>query len=114
GRRADAVQQAHVDEYRERHGSSDPPQRITPRLLLVHSFAHALIRQMSLDCGYSTASLRERLYVEEGERDMCGLLVYTASADADGTLGGLCRQAKPDRFVPLVLRAVHSSGCCSS
>jgi hypothetical protein len=113
-RRAAAVHQAFVDEYRERHGGGEPPIRVTPRLLLVHSFAHVLIRQMSLDCGYSTASLRERLYVEEGERDMCGLLVYTASADADGTLGGLCRQARADRLVSLVCRAIRSSAWCSS
>ena len=39
--------------------------RITARLLLVHSFAHALIRTISIDCGYSSSALRERLYVSE-------------------------------------------------
>ena len=39
---------------------------ITPRLLLVHSFSHVLIRQISVECGYSASALRERLYVSEG------------------------------------------------
>ena len=65
------------------------------RVILIHTFAHQFIRQISLECGYSMASLRERLYVERnGERDMCGVLIYTASSDSEGTLGGLVAQAK--------------------
>ena len=33
------------------------------RYLLVHTLAHILINQLVFECGYSTASLRERLYV---------------------------------------------------
>ena len=33
------------------------------RYLLIHSFAHILINQFVFECGYSTASLRERLYI---------------------------------------------------
>ena len=44
-----------------------PAWSITPRYLLVHTFAHALMRQLTLECGYSTAALRERLYVSEGD-----------------------------------------------
>ena len=32
------------------------------RYVLLHSLAHALIRQFSLECGYTTASIRERIY----------------------------------------------------
>ena len=32
------------------------------RFVLLHSFAHAVIRQFSVECGYSMASLRERIY----------------------------------------------------
>jgi Domain of unknown function (DUF1998) len=111
--RAAALQAAFEEDYRERYGV-ELPIRVTPRLLLIHSLAHALIRQLSLDCGYSTASLRERIYVDDGERDMCGLLIYTASADADGTLGGLCRQGSADRLIHLLRRAIRSCEWCSS
>ncbi len=71
---------------------------VTPRLLLIHTLAHALMAQLTLDCGYSSTALRERLYVRDGERAMAGLLIYTATTDDDGTLGGLQRQGEPQRI----------------
>jgi hypothetical protein len=112
--RAAQVDAAFRADMQERYGERPPGRAVTPRLLLIHSIAHALIRQLSLDCGYTTASLRERLYVGEGEQDMCGLLIYTAAPDADGTLGGLCRQARPANLVRLVERAVVACAWCSS
>lgn len=66
-----------------------------PRVILVHTFAHHLIREISLSCGYTMASLRERLYVGDGEHGfMGGVLVYTSTPDSEGSLGGLVAQAK--------------------
>lgn len=90
------------------------PRRITPRLLLVHSLAHALMRQLSLDCGYSSASLRERIYVGEDTWDMAGLLIYTASPDSDGTLGGLARQGEAATLARSVEGALAALRWCSS
>ena len=71
-------------------------QTINPRLVLLHTFAHLLINRLTFECGYSTAALRERLYVSTLERaPMAGVLVYTAAGDAEGTLGGLVRMGKP-------------------
>jgi hypothetical protein len=101
--------------WRERQGEeADPPPVITPRLLLVHTLAHILMRQLSLQCGYSTSALRERLYVENGEPGMCGLLIYTSAADSDGTLGGLVRQGTGSRIEQLLTDAVRASEWCSS
>ena len=58
------------------------------RYLLLHSIAHLLIRQFGLDCGYASASLRERLYSATGPDPMAGILIYTASSDSEGSLGG--------------------------
>ncbi|MDR9778553.1 DUF1998 domain-containing protein, partial [Rhizobium hidalgonense] len=53
---------------------------LSPEFLLIHTFAHLLINQLIFDCGYSTASLRERLYVNNSlDMEMCGVLIYTAS-----------------------------------
>jgi hypothetical protein len=112
--RAARIDAAFQADLRERYGEKVPARTITPRLILIHTLAHVLIRQLSLDCGYTTASLRERLYVADGEHDMCGLLIYTATPDADGTLGGLCRQAQPGNLVRLVERAIVASAWCSS
>ncbi|MDG6912541.1 MAG: DUF1998 domain-containing protein [Nitrososphaerota archaeon] len=88
-----------------------------PRLVLVHSFAHLLIRELSLACGYSAASLRERLYVSRGSNsqpEMSGVLVYTSSSDSEGTLGGLVAQARnANALLEHVRRTVAASSICS-
>lgn len=102
-------------EWRERHGAASSPERsITPRFLLAHSFAHALMRQLTLDCGYSSTALRERLYVGDSTTAMAGVLVYTASTDDDGTLGGLQRQGDPQRIERTVTAALQAQAWCSS
>lgn len=103
-----------TSEWNARNPDKPKPFSASPRLLLVHTFAHALIRQLTLECGYSTASLRERLYVSEGKDGMAGLLVYTATPDSDGTLGGLQRRAMADLLGPTVIGAVLSAQWCSS
>jgi hypothetical protein len=90
---------------------SDPDRQVTPRLLLLHTLAHVLISQLSLECGYPAASLRERLYASER---MAGLLIYTAAADSAGSLGGLIAQAAPDRFCDTVLEAMAQAEWCSA
>lgn len=91
--------------------------RITARLLLVHSFAHALIRTISIDCGYSSSALRERLYVSEadGQRPpMNGVLIYTGSPDSEGSLGGLVRLAESSQLERIVLQTIRGTRWCGS
>jgi hypothetical protein len=85
------------------------------RYLLVHSFAHILINQLVFECGYSTASLRERLYVSsDPAAPMAGFLIYTAAGDSEGTLGGLVRLGQPDRIAKVIEKAVTRSAWCSA
>lgn len=88
-----------------------PPTTLLPRFILLHTLAHLLIRQLSLNCGYSSSSLRERIYAGS---DMCGLLIYTASADSDGSLGGLVQQGLKDRFGATMRSTLESAQWCSS
>lgn len=101
-------------EMAEERGFS--PRVITPRFILLHTLAHLLIRQLAFECGYGSASLRERIYCNETPNQpyMAGILIYTASGDADGTLGGLVRQGRPDFLSDLVSKAVTSGYWCSS
>ena len=101
-------------EWNSRNDGKEKPYPASPRLLLLHTFSHALIRQLTLECGYSSAALRERLYVSEGTDGMAGILVYTATPDSDGTLGGLQRRAMPDLVEPTFKSAVRSFQWCSS
>lgn len=92
----------------------DVPEEVAkalPRFLLLHSLAHLLIRSVSLECGYSVASLRERVYAGP---DMAGLLLYTATPDSDGTLGGLVQQGREDRLRHIIRRAISDARWCAS
>jgi hypothetical protein len=77
--------------------------------------AHLLIRQLAFECGYDSSSIRERLYVSTTPgAEMAGLLLYTASGDAEGTLGGLVRQGEPDRLDETLLAGLRNAAICSS
>jgi hypothetical protein len=84
------------------------------RYLLLHTLSHMLIRQMSLECGYSSASLAERIYHDLDGRPAAGILIYTAAPDSEGTLGGLVSLGEPDRFGGLFRDAVDEARWCSS
>src|SRR5581483_8809091 len=53
---------------------------------LLHTVSHLLLTAVSLECGYPASSVRERVYAGESGY---GVLLYTGSPDAEGTLGGL-------------------------
>lgn len=88
----------------------------SPRLVLLHTLAHVLIRQLSFECGYSISSLRERIYCSSPDtgKSMAGILLYTAAGDAEGTLGGLVRQGEPDRLISTMMKALQNAEWCSS
>jgi hypothetical protein len=75
-----------------------------PRYVLLHSLSHLLITAMSLACGYSASAIRERIYVTGSG---CGILLYTGTPDAEGTLGGL---VEVGRDIGLHLRAALEYG----
>lgn len=86
------------------------------RYALIHSFSHALMRQLALEAGYSAASIRERIYCDDGNGGlpMAGLLLYTAAPDSEGTLGGLVSQGEPQRLGRHVRKALEAMELCSS
>jgi hypothetical protein len=90
-----------------------PP--VTPRFVLLHTLSHLLIRRLAFECGYSSASLRERIYSKvPGSEAKAGLLIYTAAGDSEGTLGGLARQAESGRFRETLLLALQDAAGCSA
>lgn len=116
-------EEAHVRNYHNRFSETadqlpDPNVRLPPpRYWLVHTFAHLLIREMAMRCGYSAASLTERLYAWEavGTRPpAAGLLICTTASDSDGTLGGLVQLSEPARLAQLATQALYRAERCSS
>ena len=54
--------------------------------ILLHSLSHLLVTAVALECGYPAGSIRERIYAKDYGY---GILLYTATPDAEGTMGGL-------------------------
>lgn len=105
--------------WREMRKLERPYQTGFPGLkyVLIHSFSHALLREISLECGYTAASIRERIYCRhEGDAGgpMAGLLLYTAAADSEGTLGGLVSLGEPRRLGQILSQALESMRICTS
>ncbi|MEV6044643.1 DUF1998 domain-containing protein [Streptomyces xanthochromogenes] len=112
--RATRIRENHDRLLSARAGDSGkpvPPSPAAPRFLLLHALAHVLINEWSLDGGYPAASLRERIY---GEGDMAGVLVYTATSDSAGSLGGVVAQGEPDRLDASLRSALHRATWCSN
>lgn len=102
-----------LEELARKRGHS--ARKITARFLLLHTLSHLLIRQLSYDCGYDSSSLKERLYVSTSkDNPMAGILIYTASGDSEGTLGGLVRQGEAGRLENTVWAALANATMCSS
>lgn len=92
------------------------PRKISEKFLLLHTISHLLIKQLSFECGYSIASLKERIYCsdESDGKVMSGILIYTASGDSEGTMGGLVRQGRADTLPHIFKRAIESAMVCSN
>lgn len=101
--------------YKQSMFGEKHPKRITVKYLLLHTISHLLIKQLSFDCGYSIASLKERIYCGEKAdgKQMAGILIYTAGGDTEGTLGGLVRQGRPDVFPRVFRKAIETARICS-
>lgn len=113
-----SIMQRHHDEHCVRHGK--PREVLNPLYVAIHTLAHLLMLSLSKECGYSTASIRERIYCdkliieEDRHEDMLGVLIYTASSDSEGSLGGIVRAGRPGRFEDIFEKAIESARWCSS
>jgi hypothetical protein len=99
--------------HQERYARFDltPDREVSPRLVMIHTLAHAVINEWSLDSGYPAAALRERLYVSD---EMSGFLVYTATSDSAGSLGGIVAQVESGKLADSVHRAIDRVSWCSA
>ena len=112
--RVDALAAGHARWNEQRRTQNRrAPQRPFPGgpYVLLHTLSHLLIQSFALRCGYPAASIRERVYVD-GAAGRFGLLLYTASADAAGTLGGLVQEAR--RIEDHLADALAAAELCSN
>lgn len=102
--------------YKKSFIGENHPREITGKFLLLHTISHLLIKQLSFECGYGIASLKERIYCSEAAdgKEMAGILIYTACGDSEGTLGGLVRQGRSDTFPSIFNKAIENARTCSN
>lgn len=108
---------SHVRWRRERRMPNPEANYPGIRYILLHTFAHALMRQLTLECGYAAASIRERIYAQESTGSggaMAGILLYTAASDSEGTLGGLVSLGNPDPLGWHIQGALDAMQYCAS
>ncbi len=104
------------DNYKNSFFGQSLKGDVRPEYMLIHTFAHLLINQLSFECGYGSSSIRERVYCEVGEDKfhMTGVLIYTASGDSEGSLGGLVRQGEKGRIEDTIISALKNALWCTS
>ena len=78
---------------------------------LIHTFSHLLIKQMSMESGYSSTAIRERIYF--GDK-MAGVLLYTGSPDKEGSLGGLVELGAIEHMIPIMRNAFQEALLCTN
>ncbi|MBP2323040.1 hypothetical protein JOF56_003425 [Kibdelosporangium banguiense] len=108
------VRAAVLEDRRRRSIMGSRLFEATPRAVLLHTLAHIVMRRLAFSCGYSSASLRERVYAETTPRSEAGFLIYTAAGDAEGTLGGLVREGEAPRLARTLVAAIEEAGWCSA
>jgi len=104
--------------WREARNFTDPSANFPGmRYVLLHSFSHILMRQIVLECGYTQASIRERIYSRYPDKaggPMAGILLYTSAPDSEGTLGGLVSLGFPEILEHHIESALDDATLCAS
>lgn len=79
--------------------------------VMMHTLSHLLIKQLSLQSGYSSVAIKERIY---WNKNMAGILLYTGSTDQEGSLGGLVEMGSTDNIRKALYSALHDAVFCAS
>ncbi len=90
-------------------------RELDPVFLMIHTFAHLLIKRLCYNCGYGSSSLKERIYFSKHEStQMYGVLIYTAGSDSEGSLGGLVNQGREHFLSKNINEALEDAVWCSA
>jgi hypothetical protein len=104
-----------VPPWQDLYTAGEPTDLVQhPAHVWWHSLSHRLLWALSVDSGYSSAAIRERVYVQ-AESDIVigsGLLLYTVQPGGDGTMGGLISLV--NRFERVLARALQDVDTCSN
>ena len=105
------IYQPMMERVKENHFRCE---NASARYVLLHTLSHLLIRSLAKMCGYQASSLKERIYSTYFEgAPMAGILIYTASSDAEGSLGGLVAQAEAEHIEENIDALLDEAEWCS-
>ena len=79
--------------------------------VMMHTFSHLMIKQMSMSSGYSSTAIRERIYFSD---KMAGILLYTGSADKEGSLGGLVELGTAEKLSEMMRDTFQEALLCTN
>ena len=99
-----------IDNYAEFNSTRGWSGNVSPKYILLHTLAHALIRELAYNSGYGESSISERIYSDDSTN---AILLYTSSNSSEGSLGGIVRNSKPDDFLMTMKGAINKSRLCS-
>ena len=112
------IKRTQIIEQNMKNSGKLTEEKLNPAYVLLHTFAHCLITALASESGYSNASIREKIYcskfADDNAPQMAGVLIYTASGDSEGSLGGLVRQGLPGRIENIIARAISEAKWCAS
>ena len=108
-----AISQKYEDSYQEFCNSKGWTVTVKRDAVyvLMHTFAHLMIKQMSMSSGYSSSAIRERIYFGD---TMAGILLYTGSSDKEGSLGGLVELGTIEQMTSLMRDAFQEALVCTN
>ena len=99
-----------IDNYAEFNSTRGWSGNVSPKYILLHTLAHALIRELAYNSGYGESSISERIYSDDSTN---AILLYTSSNSSEGSLGGIVRNSNPDDFLMTMKGAINKSRLCS-
>ncbi|GIV15153.1 MAG: hypothetical protein KatS3mg022_0588 [Armatimonadota bacterium] len=113
-----AVAQKWMDAYQKEnkypeHLFRDGSKRdeLHPVFVWWHTLSHFLIRAISVDSGYSSAAIRERVYVSV-DKSVGGIVLYATQPGSEGSSGGLISLVP--HFGSILQRALEMAENCSN
>ena len=101
-----------IENHLESDSNLNKKLEITPKLILIHTFSHLIIKELEYLAGYPATSIQERLYIDE-ELKMQGVLIYTI-AGSEGSYGGLTSICDNEKIGNLIQSAIIRANDCAT
>jgi hypothetical protein len=101
-----------INNYHNFDSAFNKDIEVNPKLILIHTFSHLIIKELEYLCGYPSTSIQERLYVSENP-NMNGVLIYTI-AGSEGSYGGLTSLCDDNKIDKLIQSAIIRAKDCAT